>query len=284
MAEQAPETAPSVSVILPASNEAALIGGCLQALCASVWEGVAEVIVVANGCVDDTADVARGWAGAFAARGWDLQVIERAEGNKLAALNAGDAAASAGIRVYLDADVTVSPGLLGQLHEALATETPRYASGQVQIAPPQSWASRAYARIYAQVPFMRQGVPGCGVFAVNAAGRARWGAFPDIISDDTFVRLSFAPEERIGVPSPYAWPLVEGLAALIRVRRRQDAGVQEVAQKFPQLTRNDDKPPFPLAAKLRLALRDPIGFAVYAGVALAVRLSPARAQSWSRGR
>lgn len=275
---------PALCVLIPASNEEALIGACLGALARSRGlDGWAEVIVIANGCQDATADAARSQADSFAAKGWTLTVIERAEGGKLAALDAGEARARAGIRVYLDADVTVSPDLVAQLHDALDTDGPRYASGTLRITA-QGWAARAYARIYRQVPFMAQGVPGCGVFAVNAAGRAHWGAFPQIISDDTFVRLQFAPSERIAVPASYDWPLVEGLPALARVRRRQDAGVAEIAARFPELMRNDDKPAFPAGDKLALALRAPLGFAVYSGVALASRLTRHRASGWSRGR
>ncbi|MBS0123394.1 glycosyltransferase [Thetidibacter halocola] len=274
-----------VSVIVPASNEAALIGRCLDALAASRWPRceTVQVVVVANGCRDDTAGIARGRADAIGARGWRLDVIERAEGGKLAALNAGDAAATGPIRVYLDADVTVSPDLLAGIADALDTDAPRYASGRVRITA-RGVVARAYARIWRQVPFMVQGVPGCGVFAVNAAGRARWGAFPDIIADDLFVRLSFTPAERVGVPQSYDWPIAEDLPALIRVRRRQDAGVDEIARRFPALMANEDKMPFPVKRKLRLALRDPLGFAVYATVALASRLTRHHAQGWSRGR
>ncbi|KUF10177.1 glycosyltransferase [Pseudoponticoccus marisrubri] len=286
MTEHATARDDLISVILPASNEAALIGDCLQALVRSDWtrDGAVQVIVVANGCHDDTAGQARRQAAAFAARGWALQVIERAEGGKLAALNAGDAAARGSIRVYLDADVTVSPGLLEQLAAALDTPAPRYASGRVEIAA-QGAVSRAYARIWRRVPFMAEVVPGCGLFAVNAAGRARWDAFPgQIISDDIFARLQFRPEERVAVAAGYRWPIAEGWANLVRVRRRQNAGVDEIAARYPALAANDDKPAFPLARKLRLALADPAGFAVYAGVALAVKLSPRRDQGWSRGR
>ncbi|MBV7395180.1 glycosyltransferase [Mameliella sediminis] len=275
----------TVSVILPASNEAALIGDCLDALLASevAVDHAVEVIVVANGCRDETADRARARADRMADKGWRLKVIERAEGSKPGALNAGDAAASGAIRVYLDADVTVAPDLLAQLVRVLDVAAPRYASGQVEIAADGA-VSRAYARIWRRVPFMRDVVPGCGLFAVNAAGRARWGAFPQIISDDIYVRLHFRPGERVGVTAPYRWPIAEGWHNLVKVRRRQNAGVDEIAARYPALTENDDKPRFPLPEKLGLALRDPVGFGIYSGVALAVKLTPRAQQDWSRGR
>lgn len=273
------------SVILPASNEAKLIGDCLLAVLASEWpqDAALQVIVVANGCQDATADVARGYSDRFQARGWQLDVIERQAGGKLAALNAGDAAALAPLRIYLDADVTVDAGLLWSLVQALEVEHPCYASGAVRITA-KGWFSRAYARIWRQVPFMRSGVPGCGVFAVNAAGRARWGEFPAIISDDTFVRLSFAPEERIGVEQGYDWPIAEGFATLVKVRRRQDVGVEEVMARYPELQRNDDKSPFPMSEKLGIALRDPLGFAIYTAVAVMAKLTRSKTQDWSRSR
>ncbi|WP_306167298.1 glycosyltransferase family 2 protein [Yoonia sp.] len=279
-----PEDDPALAVLIPANNEAALIGDCLAAVAASRWSGgPVEVIVIPNGCTDNTAEIARAQAKAFSNRGWDLIVIERAEGGKLAALNAGDTAVRAGIRVYLDADVIVGQELLAQLHEVLNCDQPRYASGKVRMTA-QSWVSRAYARIYCQVPFMAQGVPGCGVFAVNATGRARWGAFPQIISDDTYVRLQFTPEERIGVPAEYRWPVVEGLRNLIKVRRRQDIGVTEVATRFPELQKNEGKPALSTAEKLRMAAKDPVGFTIYTSVSLLGKLTRRQSAGWDRGR
>ncbi|MBW7921140.1 MAG: glycosyltransferase family 2 protein [Rubellimicrobium sp.] len=272
-----------LAVIIPAANEAARIGACLAALAASDDPGLpVAVIVVANGCRDATAQVARDAGAAIAARGWAMQVLELAEGGKTRALNAGDAATGAGLRLYLDADVTPGPGLLAALARALAGEAAAYASGRVRITG-RGAVARAYARVWARVPFMARGVPGCGAFAVNRAGRARWGAWPDIISDDTFARLQFRPGERHLVAAAYDWPVAEGFGALVRVRRRQDRGVAEIAARFPDLLRNDDKAPPGAAGLLRLLVRDPAGLAVYAGVALAVRLKRGDA-GWSRGR
>lgn len=273
-----------LSVIIPASNEEGYIAACLAALFASdPVPGGAEAVVVANGCRDGTVAAARALADAAAAAGWGLTVIDRAEGGKPAALDAGDAAARGGVRAYLDADVIVSPPLMAELAAVLATDQPRYASGTPRIPPARSWVTRAYARFWQRLPFARATAPGYGLFAVNPAGRARWGEFPRIISDDTFVRLQFAPAERVQCPAAYDWPMIEGFAALTRVRRRQDRGVAEIAALYPGLLVREGKAPLGAAGLMRLALADPVGFAVYGAVSLAVRLGRGQA-GWTRGR
>ncbi len=271
-----------LSVIIPANNEAALIGRCLTGVLASTGAEPVQVIVAANGCTDQTAAIAQGFVMQAKARGWQMQVLDLPDGGKPGALNAADAVATYPARAYLDADVTVSPELLAQAIKALTNETATYVSGQIRITG-QSRVSRAYAAIWAQVPFMRQGVPGCGFFAVNGTGRSRWGAFPPIISDDTFVRLQFQPSERVLVAASYDWPIAEGFANLVRVRRRQDAGVAQVAALYPKILANDGTPALGKNGLLELALSNPAAFLIYAGVALRVRLTPGGTE-WSRGR
>ncbi|WP_425039934.1 glycosyltransferase family 2 protein [Primorskyibacter sp. S187A] len=273
---------PALSIIIPAHNEAATLPGCLSALYASVGLEHAQVIVVANGCSDETTLRARERAQVFEARGWWLDIIELKEGDKLAALDAADAIVQAPVRAYLDADVVVDPAVMGQLARVLNRAEPAYASGKLRIAAADTAISRAYARIYARVPFLTHGVPGAGLFAMNAAGRARWDNWPRIISDDTFARLNFAPKERLSVPAGYVWPLVEGWQALVKVRRRQNRGVEEIREQFPELLQNDDKPAFPMGQKLSMALSDPTGFAIYTSVALATKFG--RTTTWERGR
>lgn len=273
-----------LTVIIPANNEAAWIGRCLSALLVQdAAAGVVEIIVAANACTDGTEAIAEGFAERAAARGWTLVCQSSPEPGKLKALNRADAIARGGMRAYLDADVVCEPPLLGQLRAALARREAAYATGTLAVARAQSWITRAYAALWIRLPFVQGGAVGAGLFAVNAAGRARWGDFPAIISDDTFVRLHFAPHERIEVPARYHWPMVEGFRNLVRVRRRQDAGVAEVYRLYPALAANEGKAPLGKARLIRLALTVPLGFAVYALVALSVRLRPAT-QGWSRGR
>lgn len=276
---------PALSILIPANNEEARIGACLDALLAQrgVPVGAAiEAIVIANGCRDATSGVARTRAAGFAARGWSLVVVDRPEGGKIAALNAGDARASWDARLYLDADVVCAPDLLAGLLEVLARPGAVYAGARLVVAPCRSRASRLYARFWQRLPFNTRGVTGAGLFAVNAEGRARWDNFPAIIADDAFVRSRFAPEERVRVEADYLWPLSEGFRDLVRVRRRQDAGVRELDALLPAgAERRPDRPG--RGELLRLVLADPAGFAVYAAVAAATRIGRSDA-AWARRR
>jgi len=281
---QAAGGGPLFSVIIAANNEAGQIGPCLDALLAQdAAAGPVEILVSANACTDGTEAEAAAREPACAARGWQLHVLSDPAPGKAAALNRADAAARGVLRAYLDADVRCDPALLGQVRAALSGPAARYATGTLRVIPARSWITRRYAACWTRLPFMRGGAVGAGFFAVNAAGRARWEVFPQIISDDTFVRLHFAPHEREEVPAAYHWPMVEGFANLVKVRRRQDRGVQEVYEGWPALRANEGKAPAGPGVLAALALRVPVGFAVYAAVAAAVRLRPSTGE-WSRGR
>jgi len=277
---------PVLSVLIPAHDEAGWIPRCLDAVAHSQGDlSAREIIVIANACRDRTADQALAMRPALDVAGWTLNVIRTDTPGKLNALNLGDSVALGDIRVYLDADVLVGPSLVAELAGVLTTDLPRYATGSPRIARAASRISRAYARFWERLPFVRSGAPGFGLFAVNAAGRARWQEWPDIIADDMFARLNFTPDERMRVSARYDWPPVEGFGNLIRVRRRQNAGNAELARAYPELMRNEDTTGPGMGELARLALNDPLGFGVYAGVRLGVR-SPlfSSAHRWARGR
>lgn len=274
------------NIIIPAHDEAAFIAATLEGLLAQDETAPERVraIVAANGCSDATAEIARSFLSRFEARGWELVVLDIPQGGKPGALNRADREAGEGPRVYLDADVICAPALMGQLASVLDTDTPRYASGTFTIAPPESWASRKYARLWLKVPFMATGVPGCGLFAMNEAGRARWQAFPDIIADDLFARLNFAPDERVRAEAPFSWVLADGFTALVRVRRRWDAGNRQLLAEFPELEANEEKAPVRPADHLRLFFGQPVSYCVYVAVAVASKLRVYDRASWARGR
>lgn len=272
------------AVVIPANNEEHYIGACLAALLAQdTRAGRLQIIVAANACTDRTEAIVMSLVPDAKARGWDLICDNTLAPGKAAALNRADRLVHAPIRVYLDADICCEPDMFSKLREALAPPEPTYATGKLVVAPARSWVTRAYGRLWSQLPFVTDGATGAGLFAVNEAGRQRWGSFPAIIADDTFVRLCFSPAERVEVASSYTWPMVEGLRKLVRVRRRQDAGVAEVYRHYPELRANEAKRHTAPAEIVRLAVREPIGFLIYGLVRLMVRLLPPETR-WSRGR
>jgi glycosyltransferase involved in cell wall biosynthesis len=112
-----------VSVIIPAYNEAAGIGGTLTALFDQALpepkEIELEVLVVDDGSTDETAAVASG-AGARVLR-IGSHVSENPGGSPGAARNRGAAAATGDPLIFLDADCAPAPGWLAALlaaHEA----------------------------------------------------------------------------------------------------------------------------------------------------------------------
>lgn len=273
-----------MTVIIAARNEENYIGDCLEALL-NQTDAAAEIetILAANACTDATVEVAETYRARFEARGWILKILEVPTPGKVIALNAADAVATGDMLVFLDADVRCDPALLGQLRAALCVSHPIYATGTLNVVRPTTWITRQYAKFWVELPFVKGGAVGAGLFAVNRAGRHRWDAFPDIISDDTFVRLQFEPKERVEVAAFYHWPMVEGFSNLVRVRRRQDDGVREIHHLYPDIIAREAKAPVKRSDLVRLLLKMPVSFCIYAAVHLAVRLRRSRA-GWDRGR
>ncbi|GGR72201.1 hypothetical protein GCM10010169_15170 [Micromonospora fulviviridis] len=181
----------TISVVIAAHNEATVIGGCLDALLADAEPGGLDVVVVANGCTDATAEVAAARPG--------VRVVELAEAGKARALNAGDAVARGFPRFYLDADVVLSPGALRRMAEALAADgspplavTPRRA----MVTTGRSLPVRAYYAISTRLPIFGDALFGRGAVGLSAAGRARFDTFPAEIADDMFLDSLFTSAEK----------------------------------------------------------------------------------------
>jgi hypothetical protein len=78
------------------------------------------------------------------------------------------------------------------------------------------------------------------VYALSEAGRKRFDRFPRITADDGFVRLCFAPQERLSVDGAYS--IVSpprDLSGLIKIKTRSHFGNSELATCFPQMLGNN---------------------------------------------
>ena len=211
----------AASVIIPAYNEGRVIGQCLDAL-GHAGVGPLDVVVAANGCRDDTAAIAASRPG--------VRVLDLSQPSKAGALNAGDEAARAFPRVYLDADIVLSAEALPALVTALDTPLPRVAAPAARFRTEGcSWAVRRFYEVYRELPYVGSGLVGLGVYGVSAAGRARFAHFPDLAADDLFVQRLFAPTERVTVAGHFEIQAPRDVRNLVRVRTRIARGNAELA-------------------------------------------------------
>lgn len=180
---------PLASIVIPAHDEAAVIGRCLDALTDGAGSTDLEIVVVCNGCADDTARQAGRFPG--------VRVVEIAEASKIAALNAGDQAATVFPRIYLDADVTATGEDVRAVIAALRGGAPSAAPLPALDLTGCGRLSKAYFRFWSQLGYSTRHLLGSGVYGLSAEGRARFDRFPDLISDDGFVYSHFDEHERV---------------------------------------------------------------------------------------
>ena len=223
-----------LDVVVPAHNEQALIGAGLRALLSDAAEVELRVIVVANGCTDDTAAIARRFVAAARCRGHDLLVVETPTAGKIGALNLGDTYRRGCSVAYLDADTVLTPGTVTALVEALAeTSAPRVVAPRPILVRPHGRLSRSFAAVWSHLPAVADQVSGAGCYAVNPAGRARWGRFPAVTGDDAYVRSRFAPAERRVVDEGGSFLVLPEGRELIRVVNRWRRGNVELTSAPP---------------------------------------------------
>jgi glycosyltransferase involved in cell wall biosynthesis len=255
-----------VSIIIPAHNEANVLSRTLDAVARQDYAGDLQTIVVANGCTDDTALISRRYE--EGARRRRHLTIELDPSGKPAALNAGDAAADGAIRVYLDADITISPSTVSELVTALERPSIQFAVPALRIGRSKSWFVRSYLTVWSQMPYVQAGGSGGGVYAVSASGRARWNDYPSIYSDDSFARLHFSDAEIAVVDSATGtvW-FPDTVREMVAVRARVFQGVWELRREYPGLdsatSGNARAAVRQIAREPRLWLRAPAFFAVY---------------------
>ncbi len=261
------------SIIIPAHDEETLIRRTLAAF-ADTDPADLEVIVVANGCSDRTAALARTVPG--------IVVVEIDEASKTAALNIGDSYATHWPRLYLDADIVITP-------EAASAVFATLDEGEVLAARPPfaydiatcSPLVRAYYRARRRIPAMCSQLWGAGAYALSEDGHARLGRFPALMADDLYVDQLFARTEIAVVPTDEVavrCPLT--LRVLLRTLRRVYSGQAQVTRAQGEVA------PVGGVRAVLAGAQDPAALAdalVYIGIAVLARvLAHRQPGAWHR--
>lgn len=203
-----------VSVIIPAHNEARVVGRLLSGLLADAAPNEFEVWVVANGCTDDTAEI----AGRFA----DVKVLISSRADKHAAMRLADEHAEGFPRLYVDADVELGSRDVRALTAAL-DDPGVLAVGPSRAMPTERlpWTVRWFYDVWDELPVVRAGLFGRGVVGLSREACERLWALPPLLGDDLAASLLFEPEQRRVVPeaSVVVHP-PRTLGALLKIRTR----------------------------------------------------------------
>lgn len=183
-----------ISIVVPAHNEAAVIGRCLRMMLQDARPGELDIVVAANGCTDGTVEIARSF-------GPPVRIVDVAAASKTAALNAGEKVATGFPRIYVDADVEVDTQAIRDLAASLEGPIVAASPGLFVDTSESSALVRSYYRVWCQLPSVRDDLVGRGTYAVSEVGRQRFGVFPEVINDDHFFRTLFGAAERTVVHS-----------------------------------------------------------------------------------
>ena len=164
---------PTVSVIIPALNEAECIGAAIRS---ARDAGADEVVVSDGGSADGTAEAARPLA--------DAVVV--APRGRAAQMNAGARASSGEVFLFLHADTLLPPGAIGAVRKAVGEDGIIGGAFLVRlgISPEASSARKALLRLTARMincraRFLRTYTGDQGIFVAGGVF-AEIGGYPEI--------------------------------------------------------------------------------------------------------
>lgn len=175
-----------------------MIGRLLERLVCPEVPNDIDVIVVANGCSDDTAEVAASFSPA-------VRVVTLPAASKRDALDIGDRLARDFPRIYVDADIELG------IEDVQALDAALRRPGVLAAVPERAlkladrpWLVRWYYDVWIRLPEVRSGLFGRGVIGVSEHGHERLASLPPVMADDLAASLAFGPTERMIVPEARA--------------------------------------------------------------------------------
>lgn len=187
-----------LSIIIPAYNEEKLIVNTLEYLLADQHLSHCKIIVVCNGCSDNTAYNVSTFQSlindTLTTRSIDLILIDDPKASKTNAMNIGLNYNADNPIVFIDADILISGKTIIELTASL-NDNVLAASPKINFKYQESsWVVRAYYKVASHSNYNHNNRLS-NVIALSAKGLAKLNSMPEVIADDEYIRRSFHVSE-----------------------------------------------------------------------------------------
>ena len=200
-----------------------MIGRLLRPLVAVALPGELDVIVVANGCTDDTAQVAASFGPPV--RVLSIPVASKRRRWWPRPRRHGFPACTSTPTWNWWRPTSRRCVRHCSIRARWPAARPGAGDGRAAVAGP------LVLRVWARLPEVRSGLFGRGVIGVSEKGHERLASLPPLLADDLAASLVFAPDERVIVPGARVVVHPPRTAGdLLRRRVRATMGVSQVEQ------------------------------------------------------
>lgn len=224
------------SIIIPAYNESALIAGTLAYLIGDRYLKNIEIIVVCNGCIDQTAEKVRlfnvEYSSLLLANNISIVTYETDKASKTNALNIGVRQSRYDINLFLDADILINGQDLQKLVSDLNDKKLKAMSPSIVFDfTHSSFLVRQYYKVASQ-SYYNIDYRLSNVIALSASAIDKVGSLPEVIADDDYIRRLFSPHEiAVSKKCVYQFICAKTFVSLLQVLTRVERGNIQLASK-----------------------------------------------------
>lgn len=236
---------PPISIIVPVYNEGVLLRATIQSLLQQDYPNY-EIVIVDDGSTDDTRAIAQEMVGAYGHV--TVKLVEKPNGGKSTALNAGIQVAESEFVLNVDGDSQLSPNTLRRCIRHFADPRLGAVAGNVKVTNRTNMITRLQALEYVEGLNMARSaqsliklvniIPGpLGLFRKQAIIDAGWYA-SDTFAEDCDVtlkmirqgwRVDYEPEALSYTEAPNQW------IDLLKQRYRWTRGIVQAIRKHRDL-------------------------------------------------
>lgn len=226
------------SIIIPAYNEESLIATRLTQLADALPKNCTEIIIICNGCIDQTYTVAKNTIDTINNTVYhcNFMLVEISKGCKINALNEGVKQSNNNTIILLDADIDISSSNCADLVAILASKSLMAVSPKAIFDfKKSSWLIKKFYSVVSKSTYNQQHRI-ANVIALAPEAVKKLFPLPIIIADDAYIQRSITEKDYLVVNNltyRFACPLT--ILSTIKVQSRIIRGNLQLKKTHPNL-------------------------------------------------